>query len=81
MVAIVSRLQVRSTRFSCTERRHINSTIHKAAGSLVTGHSLQNGKVSMGNCHTERPPDPILYGGRPSGGFVNSAVSLRVNDN
>ena len=28
----------------------------------------------MGNHHTERPPDPVLYGGRPSGGFVNSAV-------
>ena len=28
----------------------------------------------MGNCRTERPPDPVLYGGRPSGGFVNRAV-------
>ena len=28
----------------------------------------------MGNRHTEQPPDPILYGGRPSGGFVNRAV-------
>ena len=53
----------------------INSPIHKAAGSLVTGRSLQNGKMSMGNRHTERPPDPVLYGGRPSGGFVNRAVS------
>ena len=53
----------------------INSPIHKAAGSLVTGHSLQNGKMSMGNCCTERPPDPVLYGGRPSGGFVNRAVN------
>ena len=51
-----------------------NSPIHKAAGSLVTGRSLQNGKMSMGNRHTEQPPDPILYGGRPSGGFVNRAV-------
>ena len=51
-----------------------NSAIHKAAGSLVTGHSLQNGKMSMGNRRTERPPDPVLYGGRPSGGFVNRAV-------
>ena len=32
-------------------------------------------KMSMGNRHTERPPDPVLYGGRPSGGFVNRAVS------
>ena len=53
----------------------IYSPIHKAAGSLVTGRSLQNGKMSMGNCHTERPPDPVLYGGRPSGDFVNRAVS------
>ena len=52
-----------------------NSPIHKAAGSLVTGRSLQNGKMSMGNCRTERPPDPVLYGGRPSGGFVNRAVT------
>ena len=51
-----------------------NSPIHKAAGSLVTGHSLQNGKMSKGNRHAERPPDPVLYGGRPSGGFVNRAV-------
>ena len=51
-----------------------NSPIHKAAGSLVTGRSLQNGKMSMGNRRIERPPDPVLYGGRPSGGFVNSAV-------
>ena len=53
----------------------INSPIHKAAGSLVTSCSLQNGKMSMGNHHTERPPDPVLYGGRPSGGFVNRTVT------
>ena len=41
---------------------------------LVTGRSLQNGKMSMGNRHTERPPDPVLYGGRRSGSFVNRAV-------
>ena len=52
------------------------SPIHKAASSSVTGRSLQNGKMSMGNCHTERPPDPILYGSRLSGGFVNSAVTM-----
>ena len=57
-------------------QRMIYSPIHKAAGSLVTGHSLQNGKMSMGNCRTERPPDPVLYGGRPSGGFVNRAVNV-----
>ena len=31
--------------------------------------------MSMGNCRTERPPDLILYGGRPSGSFVNSTVN------
>ena len=51
------------------------SSIHKAAASLVTGRSLQNGKISMGNRCTERPPDPVLYGGRPSGSFVNSTVT------
>ena len=57
------------------------SPIHKAAGSLVTGRSLQNGKMSMGNRRTERPPDPVLYGGRPSGGFVNRAVmQLRTEE-
>ena len=55
--------------------RITNSLIHKAAGFLVTGRSLQNGKMSMGNRRTERPPDPVLYGGRPSGSFVNSAVN------
>ena len=43
-------------------------------GSLVTGHSLQNGKMSMGNRRTERSPEVVLYSGRQSGGFVNSAV-------
>ena len=52
------------------------SPIHKVAGSLVTGRSLQNRKMSMGNRHTERPPDPVPYGGRPSGGFVNSTVNV-----
>ena len=56
-----------------------NSPIHKAAGSLVTGRSLQNGKMSMGNRRTERPLDPVLYGGRPSGGFVNRAVKSAAN--
>ena len=53
----------------------LNSPIHEAAGSLVTGRSLQNRKMSMGNRRTERPPDPVLYGGRLSGGFVNRAVN------
>ena len=52
------------------------SAIHKAAGSLVTSRSLQNGKMSMGNCHTEQSPEVILYGGRQSDSFVNSAVTL-----
>ena len=56
------------------EQSALNSAIHKATGSLVTGRSLQNGKMSMGNRGTERPPDPVLYGGRPSGGFVNRSV-------
>ena len=58
----------------CDSIMDSNSPIHKAASSLVTDRSLQNGKMSMGNCCTERPPDPVLYGGRPSGGFVNRAV-------
>ena len=62
----------------CERTLMVYSAIHKAAGSLVTGRSLQNGKMSIGNCRTELPPDPVLYGGRPSGGFVNRAVS-RIN--
>ena len=58
-----------------TVRLAAYSPIHKATRSLVTGRSLQNGKMSMGNHRTERPPDPVLYGGRPSGSFVNSAVN------
>ena len=52
-----------------------NSAIHKAAGSLVTSCSLQNKKMSMGSHCTERSPEAILYGGRQSGSFVNSAVN------
>ena len=62
------------TRSLC--RGSTNSAIHKANGSLVTGRSLQNGKMSMGNRHTERSPEVVLYGGRQSGGFVNRAVSV-----
>ena len=51
-----------------------NSAIHKAASSLVTGHALQNRKMSMGNCCTERSPEAVLYSGRQSSSFVNSAV-------
>ena len=54
-----------------------NSAIHKAAGSLVTSRSLQNGKMSMGNRCTERSQEAVLYGGRQSGGFVNSAVNCQ----
>ena len=51
------------------------SAIHKATTSLVTGRSLHNGKMSMGNRRTERSPKAVLYGARQSGGFVNSAVN------
>ena len=61
-------------KIALTKYYLLNSAIHKAASSLVTGRSLQNGKMSMGNHRTERPPDPVLYGGRQSGGFVNRAV-------
>ena len=53
------------------------SAIHNAAGSLVTGHSLQNRKMSMGNHHTEWSPEVVLYGSRLYGSFVNSAVSYQ----
>ena len=50
------------------------STIHQAAGSLVTGCSLYRRK----NVHTpsmgEQPHEAVLYGGRQSGGLVNRAV-------
>ena len=57
-----------------SQSRQPYSPIHKAAGSLVTGRSLQNRKMSMGNRRTERSPEVVLYGGRQSGGFVSSAV-------
>ena len=53
----------------------VNSVIHKAAGSLVTGCSLQNRKMSVGNSCTEWFPKAVLYGGRQSSSFVNSAVT------
>ena len=46
----------------------------QGASSLVTSRSLQNGKMPMGIRHTEWSPEAVLYGGRQSGGFVNSAV-------
>ena len=58
-----------------------NSAIHKAVSSLVSGRSLQNRKMSMGSHRTERPPEAVLYGGRQSGSFVNSAVSLKMKEN
>ena len=38
------------------DRCHIHSTVHKAAGSLVTGRSLQNGKNC---CQQERPSETV----------------------
>ena len=62
------------------------SAIHKAAGltaswlCLVLFHCsiipLKNVPLGVnGSCQQERPPETVLYGGRQSGGFVNSAVS------
>ena len=58
-----------------------SSTIHKAAGLTVPGHSmiLPGTIPEIPISHEwsrqlERPPDHILYGGRPYGGFVNSAT-------
>ena len=56
----------------------INSAIHKAAGSLVTGRSLQNGKNVWWTWMGERSPETVLYGGRQSGGFVNRAVNVHI---
>ena len=51
------------------------SAIHKAAGLTVPGRSTGLPgiipKISKESRHTECPPDPVLYGGRPSSGFVN----------
>ena len=33
----------------------------------------------MGNRRTEWPPDPVLYGGRPYGGFVNRAARWQLH--
>ena len=57
--------------------KNMYSAIHKAAGFLVTGRSLQNGKMSMGNRHTEWSPKVVLYGSRQSNSFMNSAVSSK----
>ena len=72
----VEKSQNLANRTSSLCRGSTNSAIHKANGSLVTGRSLQNGKMSMGNRHTEQSPEVVLYGGRQSGGFVNRAVSV-----
>ena len=56
------------------------SAIHKAAGFMVHGHSTGLPgiipKNIKGNYHADCPPDPVLYGGRPYGSFVNSTVTL-----
>ena len=44
----------------------IYSPIHKAAGSLVTGCSLQNGKMSMGNRRTDLQPPFCTAAGSPA---------------
>ena len=58
-----------------------NSAIHKAADRAVPGFAWYNScgteKCPLavnGSCQQERPPEVVLYGGRPYGGFVNSAV-------
>ena len=60
----------------------INSAIHKAAGRAVPGFAWYNScgteKCPLavnGSRWQERPPEVVLYGGRPYGGFVNSAVN------
>ena len=64
-----------------------NSAIHKAAGLTVPSRSM----ILPGtipeipiSCEwsqqLERPPDHVLYGGRPYWGFVNSAVKLESSD-
>ena len=66
------------------EVRHgvFNSPIHKAAGRAVPGFAWYNScgteKCPLavnGSRQQERPPEVVLYGGRPYGGFVNSAVN------
>ena len=59
----------------------INSAIHKATGRAVPGFASYNycgtEKCPLavnGSHRQERPPEVVLYGGRPYGGFVNSAV-------
>ena len=58
-----------------------NSAIHKAAGRAIPGFAWYNScgteKCPLavnGSRQQERPPEVVLYGGRPYGGFVNSAV-------
>ena len=66
---------------SATVYYDVYSAIHKAAGLTVPGCSM----ILPGTIpeipisrewsqRLERPPDQVLYGGRPYGGFVNSAV-------
>ena len=58
------------------------SAIYKAAGRAVPGFAWYNScgteKCPLavnGSRRQERPPEVVLYGGRPYGGFVNSAVT------
>ena len=63
----------------------VNSAIHKAASFIVPGRSMiSTGTIPCGTqkCplavngsrRQEWPPEVVLYGGRPYGGFVNRAV-------
>ena len=61
--------------------RGSNSAIHKAASRAVPGFawydSCRTEKCPLavnGSRRQERPPEVVLYGGRPYGSFVNSAV-------
>ena len=61
------------------------SAIHKAAGLTVPGHSMilpgtipETPISREWSQRLEHPPDHVLYGGRLYGGFVNSAVYMRM---
>ena len=67
-----------------SKRKCPNSAIHKAAGRAVPGFAWYNScgteKCPLavnGSRRQERPPEVVLYGGRPYGGFVNSAVNCQ----
>ena len=61
-----------------------SSAIHKAAGLTVPGRSMilpgtipETPISREWSQQLEHPPDHVLYGGRPYGGFVNSAVRIQ----